>query len=298
MRDFDENSLTEAVIARFGETPDPRLRQVMQSLVRHLHDFVRDVEPSFEEWRTAIEFLTRTGQKCDDKRQEFILLSDTLGVSMLVDAINHRMPEGATPTTVLGPFFVENAPELPLGATLAKDAPGERLHMSGRVTSADGRPIADAVLDIWQSDAEGFYDVQRPEGEAPDLRARFRTDKDGRYHFWTVVPSAYPVPTDGPVGAMLTATGRHPMRPAHIHTMVSAPGFETLVTHVFDDSDPYLDSDAVFGVKDALVRPFAPRAPGAAPDGRAMETPWRELTYDFALKREETKLRVGVRMEA
>ena len=298
MREFNEHTLTEAVIERFGETPNPRLRQVMQSLVHHLHDFVRDVEPSFQEWQLAIDFLTRTGQKCDDKRQEFILLSDTLGVSMLVDAINHRMPEGATPTTVLGPFFVENAPELPNGAKIAEGAPGERLHISGRVTSTDGTPIAGAVLDIWQSDAEGFYDVQRPAGESPDLRARFRTDADGRYHFWTVVPSAYPVPTDGPVGAMLTATGRHPMRPAHVHTMVSAPGYETLVTHVFDDRDPYLDSDAVFGVKDALVRPFAPRAPGLAPDGTTMTAPWREMSYDFALKRVEPEMRVKISMSA
>lgn len=298
MRQFDEASLTEAVIARFGETPDPRLRQVMQSLVRHLHAFVRDIEPSFDEWRLAIDFLTRTGQMCDDKRQEFILLSDTLGVSMLVDAINHRLPEGATPTTVLGPFFVEHAPELPLGAKLAEDAPGERLHMSGRITGVDGAPIAGAVLDIWQSDAEGFYDVQRPEGEGPTLRARFRTDGEGRYHFWTVVPCAYPVPTDGPVGAMLQATGRHPMRPAHIHTMVSAPGFETLVTHVFDDRDPYLESDAVFGVKDALVRPFLLRDPGVAPDGTAMSFAWRETSYDFVLKHAETGPRVAIRIEA
>lgn len=298
MREFDEASLTEAVIRRFGDTPAPRLREVMQSLVRHLHSFVRDIEPSFDEWRMAIDFLTRTGQICDDRRQEFILLSDTLGVSMLVDAINHRQPEGATPTTVLGPFFVQGAPELPLGGRLAETAPGERLHMSGQVRAADGTPLAGAVLDIWQSDAEGFYDLQSPAGEAPMLRARFRTDAQGRYHFWTVVPCAYPVPTDGPVGAMLQATGRHPMRPAHIHTMVSAPGFETLVTHVFDDRDPYLESDAVFGVKDALIRPFLPRGPGVAPDGTVMPEEWRELTYDFVLKRAGPDRRVSVRMEA
>ena len=285
MREFDEASLTDAVVQRFGETPDPRLREVMQSLVRHLHAFVRDVEPSFAEWQAAIGFLTRTGQKCDDVRQEFILLSDTLGVSMLVDAINHRVAGGATPTTVLGPFYVDNPPELPLGSELATAASGERLHVSGRVTSADGAPLADAIVDVWQSDAEGFYDVQRPAGEAPELRARFRTDAEGCYHFWTVTPAAYPVPTDGPVGEMLRATGRHPMRPAHVHFMIAAPGHETLVTHVFADGDPYLDSDAVFGVKEALVRPFALQAPGPAPDGRSMTGPWRRLAYDFTLAR-------------
>ncbi len=284
MREFDEASLTEAVIRRFGETPDPRLRAVMQSLVRHLHAFVRDIEPSFEEWQAAIDFLTRTGQKCDATRQEFILLSDTLGVSMLVDAINHRVAAGATPTTVLGPFYVDNPPEMPSGAELAADAPGERLLVSGSVRTADGAPLADATVDVWQSDAEGFYDVQRPPGDAPELRARFRSDAQGRFHFWTVVPSAYPVPTDGPVGAMLEATGRHPMRPAHVHFMIAAAGHETLVTHVFEDGDPYLESDAVFGVKEDLVRPFGRHAPGTAPDGRVMAQPWRSLSYDFALR--------------
>ncbi len=284
MREFNEADLTDAVIRRFEETPDPRLRQVMQSLVKHLHAFVRDIEPSFEEWQAAITFLTRTGQKCDDTRQEFILLSDTLGVSMLVDAINHRVTAGATPTTVLGPFYVANPPVLPLGTELARTAPGERLHVSGRVSTAAGGPLADAVLDVWQSDAEGFYDVQRPVGEAPELRARFRTDAEGRFHFWTVTPTAYPVPTDGPVGEMLEATGRHPMRPAHIHFMISAPGHETLVTHVFAEGDPYLDSDAVFGVKEALIRPFALHPPGVAPDGRSMDRPWRSLSYDFTLR--------------
>jgi hydroxyquinol 1,2-dioxygenase len=284
MRDFDEASITDAVLARFDQTPDPRLRQVMQSLVRHLHGFVREVEPSFEEWQAAIGFLTRTGQMCDDRRQEFILLSDTLGVSMLVDAINHRLPEGATPTTVLGPFHVAGVAEKPLGSVLAGGV-GERLHISGRVTSADGAPLAGALLDIWHSDAEGFYDVQRAEGPVPELRAIFRTDAEGKFHFWTIAPTAYPVPTDGPVGAMLEATGRHPMRPAHVHFMISAPGHQTLVTHVFAEGDEYLDSDAVFGVKDALVVPFAPQPPGVAPDGTVLAEPWRSLRYDFALKR-------------
>jgi len=273
MRDFNEHTITEAVVERFGATPDPRLREVIQSLVRHLHGFVRDVEPSFAEWEAAISFLTRTGQKCDDKRQEFILLSDTLGISMLVDAINHRLPEGATPTTVLGPFYVENAPELPLGAEVARAMAGERLHVSGQVRSAGGAPLAGALVDIWHSDEDGFYDVQRPAEENASLRARFRTDAEGRFHFWTLLPTAYPVPTDGPVGEMLTATGRHPMRPAHVHFMIAAPGHETLVTHVFVAGDEYLDSDAVFGVKQELIADFP-----TAPEGH------RVLAYDFALK--------------
>lgn len=282
MRDLNEDSITAEVLRRFADTPDPRLRQVLQSLVGHLHGFVREVEPSFAEWEQAIGFLTAVGHMCDDKRQEFILLSDTLGVSMLVDAINHRLPEGATPTTVLGPFFVENAPELPLGAEVAPAEKGERLHVSGEVTSVGGAPIGGAVIDIWHSDEDGFYDVQKP--DAAPLRARFRTDAGGRFHFWTTTPTAYPVPGDGPVGAMLRSTGGHLMRPAHLHFMISAPGHETLVTHVFAEGDAYLDSDSVFGVKDALVTPFAEQAAGTAPDGTQMEGAWRKLRYDFALK--------------
>lgn len=274
MRDCNETNITEAVLERLAATPDPRLRAVTQSLVRHLHDFVREVEPSFAEWQAAIGFLTATGQMCDAKRQEFILLSDTLGVSMLVDAINHRLPEGATPTTVLGPFFVENAPELPLGAEVAKAMKGERLHVSGRVTAAGGGPLAGALVDIWHSDEDGFYDVQRPAEENASLRARFRTDAEGRFHFWTLMPTSYPVPEDGPVGDLLRATGRHPMRPAHVHFMIAAEGHETLVTHVFVAGDAYLDSDAVFGVKQALIAEFR-----TAPEGH------RVLAYDFALKR-------------
>lgn len=284
MRDVDEGSITAAVLDRLAGTPDPRLRQVMQSLVRHLHAFVQDVEPSIEEWEAAIAFLTATGRMCDDKRQEFILLSDTLGVSMLVDAINHRLPEGATPSTVLGPFYVHGAPERPLGSVLAAGAAGEPLHVTGRVTAVGGGPLAGAVVDIWHSDPDGFYDVQYRDREPPELRARFRTDAEGRFHFWTATPTAYPVPTDGPVGAMLQACGRHPMRPAHLHYRIEAPGHQPLVTHVFVAGDPYLDSDAVFGVKQALIREVPVQPPGAAPDGRVMDRPWRRLDYDFALK--------------
>ena len=287
MRDFDENSITDAVLQRLAGAEDPRLRQVAQSLVKHLHGFVRDVEPSFEEWQAAISFLTRIGQMCDGKRQEFILLSDTLGVSMLVDAINHRMPEGATPTTVLGPFYVESAPELPLGAEVARAMKGEALHVSGRVSTAGGGPIAGAIVDIWHSDEDGYYDVQRADQPDANLRARFRTDAEGRFHFWTLTPTSYPVPDDGPVGELLRATGRHPMRPAHVHFMIAAPGHETLVTHVFVAGDPYLDSDAVFGVKQELIAEFTQFPPGKGPDGKEMPSSWRKLVYDFALKRND-----------
>jgi len=285
MRDLNENNIIEAVLEQVRDTPDPRLKQIMASLVRHLHGFVRDVEPTFEEWNRAIVFLTRTGQMCSDTRQEFILLSDTLGVSMLVDALNHRMPEGATPTTVLGPFYVANAPEMALGADISGGLAGEPLYVEGSVASAAGRDrLAGAIVDIWHSDSEGYYDVQRPDLDHSALRGRFLTDADGRFRFWSIMPSSYPVPNDGPVGRMLAATGRHPYRPAHVHFMISADGHETLVTHVFVAGDPYLDSDAVFGVKDALIREYAPEPPGMAPDGKTMREPWRRLSYDFALK--------------
>lgn len=284
MTDFNEHTITQAVLDRFAGTPDPRLKWVLTSLVRHLHDFVRDVEPSFAEWQGAIEFLTRTGQMCSDVRQEFILLSDTLGVSMLVDAINHRVPAGATETTVLGPFYVRNPPELPNGAEVSPGMPGEPLYVEGTVSAANGERLAGAVVDIWHSDKDGFYDVQNPDGETTG-RARFRTDGEGRFQFWTIQPAFYPIPDDGPVGDMLKATKRHPFRPAHVHFMISAPGYETLVTHVFVDGDPYLGSDAVFGVKQSLIHDFTHEAPGTtAPDGRRMDAAWRHLAYDFGLK--------------
>lgn len=285
MRDFDEKTITDAVLQRLAGADDPRLRQIAQSLVTHLHAFVRDVEPSFAEWKMAIDFLTRIGQMCDGKRQEFILLSDTLGVSMLVDAINHRFPAGATPSTVLGPFYVEGAPELPLGAEVAHAMKGEPLHVSGQVSTAGGAPIAGAIVDIWHSDEDGYYDVQRPDQPDANLRARFRTDSEGRFHFWTLTPTSYPVPDDGPVGDLLRATGRHPMRPAHVHFMIAAPGHETLVTHVFVAGDPFLDSDAVFGVKQELIAEFVQCPPGKGPDGKDISTSWRKLNYDFALAR-------------
>jgi hydroxyquinol 1,2-dioxygenase len=284
MRDFDEHNITQAVIDRFAGTPDKRLKRLLNSLVSHLHDFVRDVEPTFAEWDAAIGFLTRTGQMCDDKRQEFILLSDTLGVSMLVDAINHRVSAGATETTVLGPFFVAGAPEFANGADISGGLPGELLFVEAKISAADGTALPGAVVDVWQSDDDGFYDVQRLDLKDAALRGRFRADERGRIWFRTIQPAAYPIPYDGPVGDMLRATERHPWRPAHVHFMIAAPGYETLVTHVFAAGDQYLDSDAVFGVKNSLIREFTHHPAGPLPDGSDSQTPWRHLTYDFGLK--------------
>src|ERR1700761_2733563 len=281
MRNFDENSITDAVLDRFKDTPDPRLKEIMNSIVRHLHDCVREIEPSFEEWMTAIQFLTRAGQISVGGRQEFILLSDTLGVSMLVDAINHRLPKGATETTVLGPFFVDKQPVREQGGDIARGAPVQPLYVDARFASVDGKPLKDAVVDVWQSDSEGFYDVQRSDLDEAQLRARFRTDAEGRVRFWTIMPTAYPIPDDGPVGEMLKATARHPWRPAHLHFMISAPNHATLVTHVFASDTPYLDSDPLFGVKDTLICDFRHESPGVAPDGKVMSGPWRRLSFDF-----------------
>ena len=285
MRNFNEVTITEAVIHRLKDTPNLRLKEVSTSLVRHLHDFVRDVRLSEAEWTFAINFLTRTGQKCDGNRQEFILLSDTLGISMLVDAINHASP-GSTESTVLGPFYVRNAPEYPLGADISGPLTGEPLYAHGRVLSSDGKPLANAIVDVWHSDNDGYYDVQHVE-EVGGLagRARLRTDQDGSYRFWSIKPAAYPIPHDGPVGEMLEAQARHPWRPAHVHFMIEAAGHEKLTTHVFVDGDKYLDSDAVFGVKDSLIGNYIKHASGSAPDGTEMNKPFFTLHYDFKLQR-------------
>jgi hydroxyquinol 1,2-dioxygenase len=282
MRDFDEFTITEAVLAQVAAAPDARTRQVSTALVRHLHAFVREIEPTQAEWAAGIDFLTQVGKMCDDKRQEFILLSDTLGVSMQVDAINHRRADGATETTVLGPFYIEGPPMFEAGADISNGMPGMRLYVEGTVATLDGAPVAGARVDVWHADGEGGYDVQQRND--PAGRGRFRTDAAGRFHFWTIRPSFYPVPHDGPVGRMLAAQGRHPYRPAHVHFMIAAEGYETLVTHVFAEGDEYLDSDVVFGVKDSIVRPYTEHEPGTAPDGTVTTAPYARLRYDFRLK--------------
>jgi hydroxyquinol 1,2-dioxygenase len=284
MRNFDETNITAAVLERFQGAKTERTRSVSEALVRHLHNFIREIEPTFEEWRSGVKFLTEVGEKCSQTRQEFILLSDTLGASMLVDAINHRLPKGATETTVLGPFFVQNAPSLPLGADISPGMPGEKLFIECSVSTVAGKPLPGAVIEVWHSDKDGYYDVQHyDEGGAVTLRGRFESDPSGRFWLWTIVPSFYPIPDDGPVGDMLRAQGRHPYRPAHVHFMISAPGFETLVTHVFIDGDKYLDSDVVFGVKDSLIRKLERRPAGSAAGGRALDHAYALLKYDFVL---------------
>jgi len=272
IRNFTENTLTAEVLKRVGKAPNARTRKLMQSLVKHLHAFVREVRPTQEEWFQGIQFLTATGHVCDDKRQEFILMSDTLGVSMLVDFINYGKVGNATESTVLGPFFVAGAPEMPLGANITKPGtPGEPCVVNCTVKDMKGMPVASAMIDVWEAGGDGFYDVQKPEGT--NLRARFRSDAQGKFHFRCVKPVSYPVPHDGPVGKMLVATGRHPMRPGHLHFMIEAPGCDKLVTHLFVKGDRYLDSDAVFGVKNSLIVNFKKNAAGEA-----------ECMYDFILK--------------
>lgn len=260
MRNIDEHNITDAVIARLRDCQDARLKEVMTSLIRHLHGFVRDVRLTEREWEQSIRFLTATGQKCDDRRQEFILLSDVLGVSMLTVAMNQSWPEGATEATVFGPFHVEDAPRCDSGADIALGAPGRPLDVDIEVVDLRGQPVVGAEVDTWQADEDGLYDVQRPElGERRRARGVFLTDADGKVRFSSVLPTSYPVPTDGPVGELLLATGRHPWRPAHIHFRIRAPGFATLITHLFLDGDSYLDSDVVFGVRSSLIADFRRR---------------------------------------
>jgi hydroxyquinol 1,2-dioxygenase len=256
MRNLTEANLTEAVLARIGSGTPPRLREVMESLVRHLHAFVREVELTPAEWLEGIRFLTRTGQMCDDKRQEFILLSDTLGVSMLVDAIANRTTGGSTESSVLGPFWREGAPFQPDGGDIADGVEGPGLAVEVCVADESGRPIDGAEVDVWHTSPEGLYDTQIGDGGEHRMRGRFRTGPDGIVRFTSVMPRSYPIPDDGPVGGMLRALGRHPMRPAHVHFRLSASGYRDLVTQVFVDGDEYLDSDAVFGVKNSLVAPY------------------------------------------
>lgn len=281
IRNFNADNLTAEVLKRIENAPDPRLREVMASFIRHLHGFVREVKPTQHEWLAGIRFLAETGRWCDDKRNEFILLSDTQGVSMLVDFLNYGQDGKSTESTVLGPFYVEGAPEMNLGANIAKPGtPGDPCHVWGRILGADGKPVAGAIIDVWEGAGDGFYDVQKNEGI--NLRARFRTGVDGRYDFHCVRPVSYPVPNDGPVGKLLVATGRHPMRPGHLHFMIQAPGHATLVTHLFTKGDPYMDSDAVFGVKESLIVDFRKGAGGEY-----------EASFDFVLKADQQARRAA-----
>ena len=283
---FTEERSAEVVAASFADTSDPRLKQIMTSLVRHLHAFVKEVELTEEEWGFAIDFLTRTGHMSDEVRQEFILLSDVLGVSMLVETINHRTGGTSTESTVLGPFHMVESPVRELGADIALDGKGTPCLVSGQVTGPDGEPLAGASVDVWQTNEDGFYDVQQPDIQPPgNLRGMFTADEDGRFWFRSVVPRYYPIPDDGPVGQLLSSTGRHPNRPAHLHFIVAAPGYRPVTTHVFVADSPYLDSDAVFGVKESLIRDVAEVDDPARAADLGLPNPFRTLTFDLSLLR-------------
>lgn len=262
------------VLASFEGCPDPRLRDVLQALVRHAHAFVQEVRPSLDEWMAGIQYLTEVGHLCSPTRQEFILFSDTLGVSMLVEMLNQGGPAGTTEPTVLGPFYVAGAPRRALGESISLDGVGEPLSVSGTVRGVDGAPIPGAELDVWQAAPNGFYDIQDPEQPPMNLRGVFTADQAGQFRFRTVRPTPYPIPHDGPVGRMLRATGRSYMRPAHIHFKVTAPGFRPIVTHVFDAASEHLSDDAVFGVRESLVVPMEPDPTGT-----------RTASFDFVLDR-------------
>jgi len=279
-----ESNITDIVLDRWTKVPDPRLRQIMQSMIMHLHAFVRDIEPTEQEWMTAIEWLTRTGQLSTDKRQEFILASDVVGVSMLVDCINHRLPGDATPTTVTGPFHVQDSPYLADGGDIAKGAPGELCYVAGSVRSLAGQPIAGATLDIWQADGDGLYDAQHG-GDEPWMRGIFKSGEDGAFVVQTVLPVPYSIPMDGSVGELMVRSDISPMRPSHIHFLVDAPGHHQVITHLFRKSCPYIETDVVYGVKAPLITEFRlVPAGGMTPTGNIANEPFWLLEYDFVLQ--------------
>lgn len=284
MRNLTEENLTDIVLQRLNCSTE-RDNEILSKLIKHLHAFIRDLEPTEQEWFKAIDFLTRTGQKSDDKRQEFILLSDVLGVSMLVDAINHRSTHEVTETTVTGPFHAK-ALEMKMGDNIARGEEVKReapTVIRGKILDIDNNPIKNAVIDVWQADDAGFYDIQDSGQPEMNLRGIFKTDETGEFWFRTIKPSPYPVPTDGPVGELLRASNRHPMRPAHIHFWIKADGFEQLITHLFLEGDEYLDSDAVFGVKESLILDFQLNENADEAAKWQVASPFYEVVYDFKL---------------
>jgi hydroxyquinol 1,2-dioxygenase len=279
-----EAQLVQVVLDSFAGTESPRLKELVQGVVTHLHAFLRDVRLTEEEWKQGIDFLTAVGHITDDRRQEFILLSDTLGASMQTIAINNEAYADATEATVFGPFFVEDAPRIDLGGDIAGAATGQPCWVEGTVTDTDGNPVPDARIEVWEADEDGFYDVQYDDDRVAG-RAHLFSDDEGRYRFWAITPTPYPIPHDGPVGRMLAATGRSPMRASHLHFMVTAEGRRTLVTHIFVRGDELLTSDSVFGVKDSLVMEFVDQPAGTAtPDGRDLQdTEWARVRFDIVL---------------
>jgi hydroxyquinol 1,2-dioxygenase len=280
-----EEGLVRTVIDSFENTPNPRLKDLMQSLTRHLHNFIREVRLTEDEWNAAIEFLTAAGHITDDKRQEFVLFSDVLGVSMQTIAINNQACKGATEATVFGPFFIADAPEIPIGGDIAGGAAGQPCWVEGTVTDTEGSPVAGARIEVWEADEDGFYDVQYTDQRVAG-RAHLFADEDGRYSFWGLTPTAYPIPHDGPVGKMLESVGRSPVRASHLHFMVTAEGRRTLVTHIFVEGDPQIEiGDSVFGVKDSLIKRFEPQPAGTpTPDGRDLgNQAWARTRFDVVL---------------
>jgi catechol 1,2-dioxygenase len=280
--DDTTRDITDTVLATFGDCLDARLKTIMTALVRHLHDFAREVELTPHEWRNGIEFLTAAGKMCSGIRQEFILLSDTLGLSILVDALNHGQAGGVTESSLLGPFYREGAKDADYGARIAH-TDGETAVMHGRVLDAHGAPVADALIEVWETASNGMYEGQDPDQPESNLRGRLRTRANGEYGFVTIKPTSYPIPTDGPAGAMLTATGRHPMRPAHVHFLITAPGYGTLTTALFAAGDPFVGSDAVFGVKPSLVVDFVRNDSETAAREWGVDAPFFEVRRDFVL---------------
>jgi catechol 1,2-dioxygenase len=283
-----EAELTEVVLERYANTPNPRLRTILRSLIHHLHAFARETRLSEDEMMAGIEFLTRTGRMCDAKRQEMILLSDNLGFSSLVNMIGGDVPEGATETTVLGPFYVPSSPPREWGESvlLRQLQDGEApLVIHGRVRGPDGEAVAGATIEVWQTDSNGMYDIQDKNQPEDNLRGCYCTRDDGQFLIQTIRPTSYPIPTDGPVGELLRATARQPYRPAHVHAIISAPGYQSLTTHLFDSEDEYLDKDVVFAVKPSLIRKFQWRQSVEDAEKWATRPPFWELENDFVLKR-------------
>ena len=277
-----EQNITDEVCARYAAAPDPRLARVMTSLVRHLHDFARDVQLTRAEWLAALDFLIAAGKKTDEKRNEMMLVSDVLGLSMLTVMLDQKLPEGATPCTIEGPFFIPDSPVLGLGGDMRADAPGTLCYMHGTVTDMHGKPVEGVRLDVWQADDEGLYEAQLGK-ESGYLRATYITGPDGKYCAKTVVPKHYSIPLDGPVGELVAATGISHDRPAHIHVMAQAEGYELLVTHLFRDGAEHLEQDAVYGVRPELIIGFSQQGPGTAPSGETVSEPFSTVRFDIVL---------------
>jgi hydroxyquinol 1,2-dioxygenase len=282
MESVTEDTITDVAVQRWATARDPRTAEILAALVRHLHDFAREVRLSESEWMAAVQWLKRTGQISDDKREEFILASDVLGLSMLVVQMNHRFDAAATPATVLGPFHIDGSPELDFGGDMSDGVPGTPLYISGTVRDLDGKPVAGALLDVWQADTEGAYESQL-EVEEARLRAKYHSRDDGSYCVRTIAPKGYAIPMDGPVGELISRTAISHFRPAHVHFLITADRFEPLITHLFQEGAEYLDSDVVFGTKPELVVAFEAREPGPTPDGGVSDVPWAEARYDFVL---------------